>query len=91
MLYLQAQADHWIMTLPDERYRAVTQTEYFLIQLCDTKMTKRIPRQIRERARSLLRHYPSRSDLNRAADLAPEVFQEKMEDLHKFVVRGSQQ
>jgi hypothetical protein len=36
----------------------------------------------------MLRHYPSDYDMNRAAEAAPEVFQERMEDLHRFVAVG---
>jgi hypothetical protein len=39
----------------------------------------------------MLRHYPSDYDMNRAAAAAPEVFQEQMEDLHRFVTKGSQE
>jgi hypothetical protein len=36
----------------------------------------------------MLRHYPSDWDMQRAAEAAPEVFQERMEDLHRFVAQG---
>jgi hypothetical protein len=36
----------------------------------------------------MLRHYPSDWDMNRAAEGAPDVFQERMEDLHRFVATG---
>jgi hypothetical protein len=39
----------------------------------------------------MLRHYPSDWDMNRAAEAAPEVFAERMEDLHRFVAQGSRQ
>jgi hypothetical protein len=39
----------------------------------------------------MLRHYPSDWDMNRAAEGAPEVFQEQMEDLHRFVAAGVRQ
>jgi len=77
------------MTLPDERYRAVVQTRRFLLDLCNTQHTPRVPKLIRDTARSMLRHYPSDWDMNRAAEGAPEVFQERMEDLHRFVAAGS--
>ncbi len=79
------------MTLPDERYRAVMQAERLLRDLCDPKKTPRIPRIIRSRAAGCLRHYPSQWDLDRAAAGAPEIFQEQMEDLHRFVMKGQQQ
>ena len=77
------------MTLPDERYRAVVQTRRFLLDLCNSQHTPRVPKLIRDTARSMLRHYPSDYDMNRAAEAAPEVFQQRMEDLHRFVAAGS--
>lgn len=64
------------MTLPDERYRAVVQTEKFLKEILSTP---RVPKAIKDRARSCLRHYPSDWDMERAADGAPDVFQKQME------------
>lgn len=64
------------MTLPDERYRAVVQTQRFLLEILTTP---RVPKAIKDRARSCLRHYPSDWDMNRAADGAPDVFQKQME------------
>ncbi len=76
------------MTLPDERYRAVVQTEKFLKEIISTP---RVPKAIKDRARSCLRHYPSDYDMTRAAESAPHVFAERMEDLHRFVLKGQQQ
>ena len=70
------------MTLPDERYRAVVQTEKFLKEIL---ATPRVPKAIKDTARSCLRHYPSHYDMQRAASAAPEVFQERMEDLHRMI------
>lgn len=70
---------NYIMTLPDERYRAVIQTRRFLLDLCNPQHTPRVPKIIREHARAMLRHYPSDWDMKRAADSAPDVFQEQME------------
>ena len=67
------------MTLPDERYRAVIQTRRFLLDLCNPQHTPRVPKIIREHARAMLRHYPGDWDMKRAADGAPDVFQEQME------------
>jgi len=77
------------MTLPDERYRAVQTAESLLVDLCDPKKTPRVPRSVRVRAVQALRHFPSRYDMDRAAQLAPGVFSEKMEDLHRFIAAGS--
>ena len=81
----------WDMTLPDERYRAVVQTRRFLLDLCNREHTPRVPKLIRDTARSMLRHYPSDWDMNCAAEAAPEVFQERMDELHRFVVAGSRE
>ena len=70
------------MTLPDERYRAVVQTIQFLTDVCNTP---RVPKVIKQQARSLLRHYPSAWDMQRTALQAPDVFQERMEPLYRMV------
>ena len=67
---------NYIMTLPDERYRAVVQTQKFLVEILSTP---RVPKAIKDRARSCLRHYPSDWDMQRAAEGSPEIFQEQME------------
>ena len=65
------------MTLPIERKHAVKNVERFLLDLSNPRITKRIPKEIRDRARSLLRHYPMDYDMERAAELAPDVFGDK--------------
>lgn len=72
------------MTLPDERYRSVKQAEQLLRDLCDPSVTPRIPKIIRQRASGCLRHYPGSWDMKRAADAAPEVFQERMEPVTRL-------
>lgn len=73
------------MTLPDERYRAVKYTEQFLKDLLNPSVTPRVPKSIRQRASSLLRHYPSAWDMERASAAAPDVFQERMEPVYRLV------
>ena len=46
------------MTLPYERVNAINNTREFLYALMDAKTTPRVPKIIRKRAYSLLRHYP---------------------------------
>jgi hypothetical protein len=75
------------MTLPDERYRAVVQTEKFLVELLSTP---RIPKAIKDRARGCLRHYPNEWEMKRAANGAPDVFQERMDPLYRAVVQYKQ-
>ncbi len=69
------------MTLPDERYRAVIQTQRFLLELLTTP---RIPKKIKDQARACLRHYPSEWDMERASDGSPDVFQKRMEDVTRM-------
>lgn len=77
------------MTLPDERYRAVQHTKMFLLELCDPTITPRLPKTVRAEAARLLRHYPDKYDLDRCAEFAPHVFQERMEPLYKMVLQKS--
>ena len=72
------------MTLPDERYRSVKWAESFLQRLAGGQIA-RVPKAVRDEARSILRHYPSSWDLDRAAAAAPEVFQERMEPLYRMI------
>jgi len=69
------------MTLPDERYRAVVQTQKFLVEILSTP---RVPKAIKEGARHCLRHYPSEYDMQIAARGSPEVFQKQMEDVTRM-------
>jgi hypothetical protein len=78
------------MTLPDERYRAVKTAAQFLARLAGGEYP-RVPKAVREEARSILRHYPLDWDLKQAADAAPHVFQEQMEPLHRMVLKHEQQ
>ena len=76
------------MTLPDERYRAVKWAEAFLKRLAGGHYA-RTPKAVRDEARSILRHYPSEYDMMKAAQTSPDIFAERMEDLHRFVAAGS--
>ncbi len=70
--------------MPDERYRAVLYAEEFLRALSDSNITKRVPKELRQRARGILRHYPNTWDMQRAASGSPEVFAERMEDVTRM-------
>ena len=62
------------MTLPDERTRAILYAREFLYDLLDPKKTPRVPRAVRQRAVSVLRHYPWDMDLEAVAKKCPNVF-----------------
>ena len=70
--------------MPDERYRAVLYAEEFLRAIADPAITKRIPKEIRQRARGVLRHYPSAWDLDTVAEKSPDVFAKNMEDVTRM-------
>jgi hypothetical protein len=70
------------MTLPDERYRAVVQTQKFLIEILTTP---RVPKSIKDGARHCLRHYPSEWDMEQAAEGVPDVFAKRMEDVYRLI------
>ena len=72
------------MTLPDERYRAVKWATQFLSRLAGGEYP-RVPKAVRDEARSILRHYPLDWDMKRAAEAAPDVFQERMEPLYRMI------
>jgi hypothetical protein len=58
------------MTLPSERTRAVIRARDFLFRLCSPHGggIKRIPSEVREEARRLLRHYPGWFDRRRCPE-----------------------
>jgi hypothetical protein len=75
------------MTLPDERYRAVMQTQKLLLEILTTP---RVPKSIRDSARYCLRHYPTAWDMQRAAEGAPDVFQPQMEAVSRLIAQYEQ-
>lgn len=65
------------MTLPYERTRAVINVHSFLVRLASAYSEngiKRIPTEVRQEARWLLKHFPKPYDLYAAAKCAPDVF-----------------
>lgn len=63
------------MTLPNERYNAIKYTEDFLKELLDSSKTPRVPKLIRQRARSLLRHYPAQYHLDVLGTQCPSILE----------------
>ena len=62
------------MTMPFERTRAVLWTREFLQELMDPERTPGVPSRVREQARTLLRHYPTDSDMALAGRAIPIWF-----------------
>jgi hypothetical protein len=77
------------VTLPDERYRSVKYAAEFLSRLAGGEYP-RVPKAVRDEARSILRHYPSQWDMQRTARMAPDVFQEQMEPLYRMIKQHEQ-
>jgi hypothetical protein len=75
------------MTLPYERYNAIKWTEEFLKSLLDPKQTPRVPRAIRQRAYSLLRHYPGKYYMDVLATKCPSILetQDPVDDLSLMI------
>ncbi|ABM39906.1 BPSL0761 family protein [Polaromonas naphthalenivorans] len=62
------------MTLPFERTRAMLDVRLFLRELTDPRLTPRIPRALRGKAASLLKHFPTNADMDRAHQALPDCF-----------------
>lgn len=61
------------MTVPAERTRAVLAAERFLTDLVILRKPK-VPREVRDQARRILRHFPGEYDIARSADKLPDVW-----------------
>lgn len=76
------------MTLPDERYRAIMRAKSFCEDLLDSRKTPRVPKQIRQRALGVLRHFPEEYYLSMLAEARPDIIERKGEPydpLYKMV------
>lgn len=79
------------MTLADERYRSLVQTRKFLMELLSPHMTPRVPKIIRQRASSLLRHWPVDYHLEEMCRLMPQHFAKEMDPLYRMVKKREQE
>lgn len=59
------------MTTPTERADAILDTGQFLDDLM--RKYKRVPAEVKDMAYSLMRHYPSKTELGLIADKCPEM------------------
>ncbi len=74
------------MTLPDERYRSLKQAKKLLEELCDPGKTPRVPSIVRDRARGVLRHFPSDWEFEKIANSCPDLL-----DIEPFSVYNVKQ
>ena len=63
--------------MPDERYRAMLEGMRLIEDLLIPQVTPRVPGAIRERARWIMRHYPSAHDLEYLANNSPDKLSTK--------------
>lgn len=62
------------MTIPFERTRALVHTKAILEAMLDPKQTPRVPRWMRGKAKSLLKHYPGLAEIEMAHKALPTEF-----------------
>jgi len=62
------------MTTPDERTRALVRARGLLLALSQPSETPRVPQRVRANARTILRHFPTRSDIEIAHKAAPDWY-----------------
>lgn len=77
-----------IVTLPDERYRSMIQADRLLKDLCDPKTTPRVPKEIRQRAFSVLRHWPDTYHIDLLAEDNPTIIssgKQQLDPLYRMV------
>jgi hypothetical protein len=65
------------MTMPDERYRAMVEGMKLIQDLLIPQVTPRVPTHIRERARWVMRHYPSAYEFELLARQSPDMLATK--------------
>lgn len=78
------------MTLPDERYRSLVQTKKFLMELQSPHMMPKIPKAVRQRANSLLKHWPDDYHLETICEMLPSMFAKEIEPLYGMVKKYEQ-
>lgn len=63
------------MTIPEQRYNALKQSRKFIEELCDPGKTPRVPGPVRDRARSLLKHFPLDSEIDFITESCPQYLE----------------
>lgn len=65
------------MTIPRERTQSLENTRTFLRDLLDPKKTPKVPKKIREQAYWCLKHFPWEIDIEKSAEVLPEIWGKK--------------
>jgi hypothetical protein len=77
-----------MMTLPDERYRAILYAKSLCEDLLDSRKTPRVPKEVRRRALGVLRHFPDEYYLSMLAGARPDIIERRgdpFDPLYKMV------
>jgi hypothetical protein len=56
--------------------------------LTDPAKTPRVPKAVRQQARSVLRHYPGQYYIEEIARRSPDIIAAEMEAVHRFIKSG---
>ena len=70
------------MTTNIERYRALKQSKKLLEELMDPGKTPRVPGAVRDRARSILKHFPTEHELEIMATACPDMLDSEYYSLY---------
>ncbi len=73
--------------MPDERYLAVQEVRSFLKDLCIPRHTPKVPKRFRQRARSLLWHYPAEAEMKIVSTTLPSLFREHIEPVERMIMQ----
>lgn len=65
------------MTKANDRYRALKQGKKLLEELCDPGKTPRVPSAVRDKARSILKHYPNDLELDNITENSPALLEKQ--------------
>lgn len=68
------------MTQPVDRYQSLKAGRKLLEELCDPGKTPRVPSAVRDRARSILRHFLATHEIEQLANKCPELINTSKDD-----------
>jgi hypothetical protein len=77
-----------MMTLPDERYRAILYAKSLCEDLLDSRKTPRVSKEVRRRALGVLRHFPEDYYLSMLAEARPDILERRgdpFDPLYKMI------
>lgn len=57
------------MTTPEEMFNSMLSARMFMLALLDPALTPKVPKEIRQRSRDRLKHYPSEFEISRLREM----------------------